>query len=49
MRELVHQYMGQGLSRRGFLKNMTALGFSAAAAEAVLQPVEASERAGKGL
>ncbi len=49
MRELVHQYMGQGLSRRGFLKSMTALGFSAAAAEAVLQPVEASEQAGKGL
>ncbi len=49
MRELVNQYMGQGLSRRGFLKSMTALGFSAAAAEAVLHPVEASELAGKGL
>ena len=43
MRELVHRYQEQGLSRRSFLKGMAALGFSAAAAEAVLKPVEASE------
>ena len=46
MRVLVHRYQQQGLSRRGFLKGMAALGFSAAAAEAVLKPVEASELAG---
>ena len=45
MREVVHQYLGQGLSRRGFLKSMTALGFTAASAEAVLKPLEASEQA----
>jgi benzoylformate decarboxylase len=49
MREVVQQYLGQGLSRRGFLKSMTALGFSATAAEAVLQPLEASEQAGRGI
>jgi benzoylformate decarboxylase len=43
MRELVHRYQEQGLSRRRFLKGMAALGFSAAAAETVLKPVEASE------
>jgi len=45
MREVVHRYLGHGLSRRGFLKNMTALGFTAASAEAILQPLEASEQA----
>ena len=49
MREVVQQYLGQGLSRRGFLKSMTAMGFTAAAAEAVLQPLEASERNVEGV
>lgn len=49
MRELVHQYMEHGLSRRGFLRRMAALGFSATAAEAFLKPVEASEGAASGL
>jgi benzoylformate decarboxylase len=47
MRTIVSQYLDHGLSRRGFLKRMTALGFTAAAAEAVLEPLEASERAGE--
>jgi benzoylformate decarboxylase len=47
MRELVHRYQQQGLSRRGFLKGMAALGFSAAAAETILKSVEASELAGE--
>ena len=46
MRELVHRYQEQGLSRRGFLRGMAALGFSAAAAETILKPVEASELTG---
>lgn len=45
MREIVRDYLGHGLSRRGFLKSMTALGFTAASAEAILAPLEASERA----
>ena len=43
MRELVHEFLGNGLSRRGFLQRMTALGFTAASAEAILKPLEASE------
>ena len=49
MREVVHEFLGNGLSRRGFLKGMTALGFTAASAEAILAPLEASERAGASL
>ena len=47
MREIVSEYLGSGLSRRGFLKSMSALGFTAASAEAILAPLEASERAVK--
>jgi len=49
MRELVHRFQEQRLSRRGFLKGMAALGFGPTAAEAVLAPVEASEGAATGL
>ncbi len=45
MRELVQRYLDKGLSRRGFVRSLTALGFTAAAAEAVLEPLEASEAA----
>ncbi len=48
MRELVRQYLGQGSSRRGFLAGMAQLGFTAAAARAVLEPLEASEKAASG-
>ncbi len=48
MRELVYRYQEQGLSRRGFLTGMAALGIGAAAAESILEPVEASELAGVG-
>ncbi len=37
MRELVMRYLNNGLSRRGFLKKMSAAGFSAVAAKAVLE------------
>lgn len=49
MRKIVTQFLGHGLTRRGFLKRMTALGFTAASAEAILEPLEASERAGSSL
>jgi thiamine pyrophosphate-dependent acetolactate synthase large subunit-like protein len=45
MRELVHRYLGHELSRRDFAKGMAGLGFSAAAAQAILAPLDASERA----
>src|SRR5580700_696243 len=45
MQELVRRYLDRGLSRRGFVRAMSALGFTAAAAEAVLAPLIASEQA----
>lgn len=45
MRELVHRYLGHDVSRRGFVQSMAGLGFTAAAAQAILAPLEASERA----
>jgi thiamine pyrophosphate-dependent acetolactate synthase large subunit-like protein len=50
MRNLVKGYLDQDLSRRGFLKAMTAAGFTIAAAESVLQnliPVAHADTAGK--
>lgn len=49
MRQLFREFIGNGLSRRGFLTRMAALGYTASAAEALLAPVEASEQAGQGL
>ena len=43
MRELIHRYQERGLSRRGFLKGMAALGFSSSVAQAISDSVEASE------
>ncbi len=37
MRELVARYLHNGLSRRGFLRQMTAAGFSTVAAQSVLE------------
>lgn len=45
MQELVQGFLDRHLSRRGFVAKMTALGFTAAAAEAALEPLEASEEA----
>jgi benzoylformate decarboxylase len=45
MRELVQRYLNHGLSRRGFVRELTGLGMTMAAAQAILQPLEASERA----
>jgi thiamine pyrophosphate-dependent acetolactate synthase large subunit-like protein len=49
VQELVRRYLDRGLSRRGFVSAMSALGFTAAAAEAVLQPLDASEQAADDL
>src|SRR5712692_8687886 len=45
MRELVRGYLDRELDRRGFFRRMAAMGFSFAAAQAVLQPLDASESA----
>jgi thiamine pyrophosphate-dependent acetolactate synthase large subunit-like protein len=45
MRELVHNYLQGRLSRRGFFDGMAKAGFTAAAAAAVLEPLDASEQA----
>jgi thiamine pyrophosphate-dependent acetolactate synthase large subunit-like protein len=45
MQDLVRRYLDRGLSRRGFVRAMSALGFTAAAAEAILEPLDASEQA----
>ena len=48
MRDLVCRYVEGRLSRRGFFESMARAGFTAAAASAVLAPVEASEQAARG-
>ena len=45
MRQLVDRFLKSDLSRRGFVERMVGLGFTAAAAQAVLTPLEASESA----
>lgn len=45
MREIVSSYLNSQICRRGFVNRMVALGFSFAGAEAILAPLEASERA----
>ena len=47
MREIVSSYLTKGISRRGFVNRLLGLGFSIASAEAILAPLEASERAGR--
>ena len=48
MRELVRAYLEHGISRRSFVEKLSAIGFTAAAASAILEPLEASEEAGSG-
>ncbi len=48
MRELIYRYLGEGSSRRGFMRSMAGIGFSAAAAQTVLESLEASELAALG-
>ncbi len=45
MRQLVDRFLKSDLSRRGFVERMVGLGFTAAAAQTVLTPLEASESA----
>jgi thiamine pyrophosphate-dependent acetolactate synthase large subunit-like protein len=43
MRDLVRRYLDHGLSRRDFFDHMTALGFTMAAARALVKPLDAAE------
>src|SRR5260370_6640016 len=45
MQHLIQRYLDHSLSRRGLLRNLSAMGFTAAAAQAILKPLEASETA----
>src|SRR5580658_2802705 len=45
MQELIRRYFDHSLSRRGLLRNLSALGLTSAAAQAILKPLEASETA----
>ncbi len=47
MQELVTRYLNGGLTRRGILRKLGGLGFTAAAAESFLEPVDASESAAR--
>jgi benzoylformate decarboxylase len=49
MQELVQRFLNQGLSRRGFINRLGGLGFTMAAAQSIVAPLEASEDAGKGV
>ena len=48
MRQLVERFLHRELSRRGFVENMAMMGFTTAAARAILDPLEASENAAVG-
>ena len=43
MRELVSRFLNHGISRRDFVRNLSALGFTASATAAILEPLEAME------
>lgn len=43
MRELVSRFLNHGISRRDFVRNLSALGFTSTAAAAILEPLEAME------
>ena len=45
MQHLIQRYLDHSLSRRGLLRSLSAMGFTSAAAQAILKPLEASETA----
>ena len=49
MQQLVKRFLDEGLSRRGMLQKLTALGFGMAQAQSLLEAFQDSEDAGKGL
>jgi thiamine pyrophosphate-dependent acetolactate synthase large subunit-like protein len=49
MRELVSRFLNHGISRREFVRNLSALGFTASAAAAIIEPLEGMESASHDL
>src|SRR5262252_8019752 len=45
MQALIQRYLDHALSRRGLLRGLSAMGFTAAAAQAILAPLAASATA----
>src|SRR5712692_2562797 len=45
MQQLVREYLDHSLSRRGLIRALGRLGFTAAAAQAIVKPLAASEAA----
>ncbi len=46
MRELIGSYLTRNLSRRGLFESLVGLGFTAAAAESLIRPLDAAETVG---
>jgi benzoylformate decarboxylase len=49
VQSLVHRYLNQNITRRGLIRKLTATGLTAAAAQSIVQPLDATEEAGQGL
>ena len=49
MQELIKRFLDQGLSRRGLIKKLGALGIGISQARSLLEAFQASEAAGQGL
>jgi benzoylformate decarboxylase len=49
VQHLVQRFLDEGITRRGLMRKLSALGMTAAAAQSVVQSLKASEDAGKGL
>src|SRR5262245_14629221 len=45
MQDLIRRYFSRELTRRGLLDGLASLGFTAAAAQAIIKPLDASEKA----
>ena len=49
MQSLIHRYLNQNITRRGLVRKLTQAGLTAAAAQSIIQPIDAAEDAGAGL
>ena len=49
LQQLVQRFLEQGLSRRGLMRKLNGLGLSLAGAQSIVESLQASEEAGKGL
>jgi hypothetical protein len=49
MQQLVKRFLDQGLSRRGLIQKLSALGIGLAQAQSLMEALQTSEDAGQGL